>query len=250
MSRVTFKAVSDVGCRRKNNEDMALAGGRFVRDDARSGDLDFGPDTHAAFAVADGMGGYEGGEVASEIVLRSLSAYVKEMPAGLNNDGLVLALKDWAAQANRTVLAAAASNPRLAEMGTTLIALVCYEGRVASVHIGDSRLYRYRNGVLKPLTVDHSERELTGDDRIPSNLIYNYLGNEGAFFADVVCWDGQVLSGDVFLLCSDGLSDMLTDDEIAEALEADDDPASCLIRQAKAAGGRDNVTVLLLVVND
>ena len=247
MSRLLFKAVSDVGCRRANNEDMALAGGRLVRDASSGGSLPFGADTHAAFAVADGMGGYEGGEIASEIALRSLAEYVRTVPAGLDGDGLILSLKDWASAANRTLLAAAASNPRLAEMGTTLTGLVAYEGRVATVHIGDSRLYRFRGGVLKHLSTDHSERELTGDPDVPSHLIYNFLGNDGPFFADVTLWEGQVLPGDRFLLCSDGLSDMLSDEEISEVLEsAADSPADSLVRRAKEAGGRDNITVLII----
>ena len=247
MSRLWFKAVSDVGCRRAGNEDMALAAGKLVRDASWSGSLAFGADTHAAFAVADGMGGHEGGDIASEIALRSLAEYARTIPAGLDGDGLILSLKSWASVTNRVLLAAAASHPRLAEMGTTLTGLLAYEGRVATVHVGDSRLYRFRGGVLKQLTTDHSERELTGDPDVPSHLIYNFLGNDGPFFADVALWQGQVLPGDVFLLCSDGLSDMLSDEEISEVLEADaGSPADGLVRRAKEAGGKDNITVLIL----
>lgn len=250
MKRIVYEAVSDVGCKRANNEDMALADGRLLRDASAVGELAFGQDTRAAFAVADGMGGYEGGEIASEIALRSLMEYIRTVPAGLDGDGLVLSLKDWATEANRTLLAVALSNPRLSEMGTTLVALIVYEGKVATVHIGDSRLYRFRGGVLKQLTTDHSERELTGNPQVPSNLIYNFLGNDGAFFADVVLWDGQVLPGDCFLLCSDGLSDLLDDDEISEVLDSAEPVAAGLVRRAKEAGGRDNVTVLVLRVAD
>lgn len=246
MSRVVFEVVSDVGCVRRNNEDMALAGGRFVRDAAWAGELDWEAEGPAAFAVADGMGGYDGGEVASEIALRSLAEYVKTVPAGLGTSELVLSLKDWAVRTNRILLGAAAANARLAEMGTTLVALLGYEGKVATLHVGDSRIYRYRDGILKQLTTDHSERELTGDVAVPAHLIYNFLGNGGAFFADVAVWDGQVFPGDRFLLCSDGLSDLLSDEEIARELQSAAAPAAALVQRAREAGGRDNVTVLLL----
>lgn len=246
MSRIVFKAISDVGCRRSNNEDMALAGGKLLRDAAGNGELEFGKNTHAAFAVADGMGGYAGGEIASEIALRALDEYIRTMPGGLDEAGLILSLKNWAKQTNRLLLATAAANPRLAEMGTTLVALVCYEGKMATVNIGDSRLYRYRHGVLKQLTTDHSERELKNDPEIPSHLIYNFLGNDGPFFADVTFRDGQVFAGDVFLLCSDGLSDMLTEETISTILEKETLPAEQLVKEAKEAGGKDNITIIML----
>ena len=154
----------------------------------------------------------------------------------------MLSLKDWAVRTNRILLGAAAANARLAEMGTTLVALLGYEGKVATLHVGDSRIYRYRDGILKQLTTDHSERELTGDMAVPAHLIYNFLGNGGAFFADVAVWDGQVFPGDRFLLCSDGLSDLLSDEEIARELQS----AAARVQRAREAGGRDNVTVLLL----
>lgn len=250
MNRIVFEAISDIGCKRNNNEDMALAGGRFIRDDSSSGELTSANDTHAVFAVADGMGGYDGGEIASEIALRSLAEYVKTVPTGLDESGLILSLKNWAAQANRTILTAAASNPRLSEMGTTLVAFICYEGKFAIVNIGDSRLYRYRNGVLKQLSTDHSERELTGDAKVPSNIIYNFLGNDGHFFADVIFGDSRVFSGDLFLLCSDGLSDMLTNEEISLILQSGNSPAPKLVQQAKRAGGKDNITVITLFFSD
>lgn len=247
MNRVHFCAVSDVGCRRCNNEDMALAGSKFIRDDACAGELECNPATHAVFAVADGMGGHEGGEIASEIALRSLAEYIKGIPTGLDVSGLILSLKEWAGRANRSILGTAATHPQWAEMGTTLTALVVYEGKIAMVNVGDSRLYRYRNGVLKQLSTDHSERELTGDPDVPSHLIYNFLGNDDRFFADVTVWNGQVFAEDLFLLCSDGLSDMLADEEINAVLDSGCRDASMLVQQAKEAGGKDNVTVLTLL---
>lgn len=245
MTTLKYNVASDMGLVRGNNEDMALADGRLIRDDIAEGELHTDEHTHAVFAVADGMGGYEGGEVASELALRSLSTFVRDMPAGLDDDALTVALKNCASGINELVLKTSAGVPRLAEMGTTLVAIFIYEGRLVFMNIGDSRLYRMRGGVLKQLSTDHSERERTGDPSVPSNLIYNYLGNDGCFFADISMPGGQVYEGDIFLLCSDGLSDMIDDDTIAETLPSG---AEALVHAAKQAGGIDNITVLTVAV--
>jgi len=134
-------------------------------------------------------------------------------------------------------------------MGTTFVGMFSYEERIYMVNIGDSRLYRYRGGILKQLSSDHSMRELTGDMTTPSNVIYNSLGAGTSAFADFTELTGQLLDEDLFLICSDGLSDMLTDDQIEEVLHQEP-TAINLIEAAKAAGGRDNVSVVLLRVTE
>lgn len=233
-----FVAISDVGCQRQNNEDMAYACPLFIRDDSAQGESSY-------FAVADGMGGYEGGEVASEITLRSFDKFVCGLPEDLSLDELIGKVKAWAVDANRSLIEVAASTPKLAEMGTTLTAMLFYGEHILALNVGDSRLYRFRNGILKQLSVDHSERERTGNPDTPSNLIYNFFGNNVDFFSDVTVLDGQVFPGDQFLLCSDGLSDML-DDETIENLLPD---APALVEAAKAAGGRDNITIILITID-
>lgn len=230
---IKYQAVSDVGCMRQNNEDMAYAAGKLVRDSMECGETPI--DGCSAFAVADGMGGYEGGEVASEIVCRSFRIFVK------NNDGKIgiQQLKKWAVEANNLVLETARLRQELAEMGSTFVALLFNEAKLWMVNVGDSRCYRVRNGVLKQLSTDHSESERTGNADVPSNLIYNFMGNAPElFFSDVT--ELTPLPGDIYLLCSDGLSDMVEADEI-EALASD--PVN-LTGKAKQAGGRDNITVI------
>lgn len=139
--------------------------------------------------------------------------------------------------------------PQYEGMGTTFIGMFSYEGRVYMMNIGDSRLYRYRSGILKQLSADHSMRELTGDESAPSNMIYNSLGAGTSAFADFIELTGQLLDEDLFLLCSDGLSDMFTDDQIEELLQYTP-TAVHLIEAAKAAGGRDNISVVLLQVTE
>lgn len=135
-------------------------------------------------------------------------------------------------------------------MGTTFVGMFSYEERIYMVNIGDSRLYRYRGGILKQLSSDHSMRELTGDMTTPSNVIYNSLGCRNICFCRFHRINpGQLLDEDLFLICSDGLSDMLTDDQIEEVLHQEP-TAINLIEAAKAAGGRDNVSVVLLRVTE
>ena len=231
---LTYKAISDVGCVRKNNEDMAYVAGHLVRDNRTEGSIG----GVCAFAVADGMGGYEGGEVASEIVCRSFSAFI----AGLkdaDDELMIRNIKDWATEANQLVTESAALRPELSEMGTTFVGLIFAKGKMWLINIGDSRCYRIRGGVLKQLSADHSERNRTGNPDTPSNLIYNFIGNSPAeFFSDVTGF--TPLAGDIYLLCSDGLSDMVSDESIEENFESVDS----LVALAKEAGGRDNITIV------
>ena len=231
---LTYKAISDVGCVRKNNEDMAYAAGRLVRDCYVKGSTE----GTCAFAVADGMGGYEGGDVASEIVCRSFNAFMSgllfESDSQIIND-----IKDWACEANNLVLETAWLRPELSEMGTTFVGLIFAGKKMWLINIGDSRCYRIRGGILKQLSTDHSERNRTGNPDTPSNLIYNYIGNiPEDFFSDIS--EYVPIEGDTYLLCSDGLSDMISDD----AIEENAGSVERLVELAKEAGGIDNITVV------
>ncbi len=235
---ILYEAVSDIGCVRTNNEDMAYVAGTILRDGDLAGSVN-SSDGVIAFSVADGMGGYEGGEIASEIVTRSFAQFVKNL---IDYKGEILtALKEWAVSANKLVLDSAAIRPELADMATTFIALILSNEKLWLINVGDSRCYRFRQGVLKQLSVDHSERNRTGNADIPSNLIYNYMGNHPAdFISDVVSIIPK--EGDIYLLCSDGLSDLVNDD----AIEADIEYPQKLVELAKAASGGDNITLITL----
>lgn len=229
-----YKAISDVGRVRKNNEDMAYVAGDLLRDSRTEGSAE----GTCAFAVADGMGGYEGGKVASEIVCRSFSAFVAGLE-GVDDEWMIRNIKGWAMETNQLMNESAALRPELSEMGTTFVGLIFADAKMWLINIGDSRCYRIRGGILKLLSADHSERNRTGNHDTPSNLIYNFIGNTpGEFFSDVT---GYIpLPGDVYLLCSDGLSDMVSDESIEENFESVD----TLVSLAKEAGGRDNITIV------
>lgn len=226
-----YEAISDVGCVRPGNEDMIVVDSRYIRDEAAAGDC------RAFAAVADGMGGTEGGELASDIACQEFEAWCHELrgaPEKRNVEDFVSATHSFINDRGNKL-------PGFKGMGTTLTGIFCASARWWWLNIGDSRLYRIRGGVLTQLSTDHSMRNLTGDPSQPSNLIYNCLGSGDDFepFADYGQLD--LMPGDSFLICSDGLTDMLSDREIAT-----DFSTKALVDKAKAAGGLDNISLIIL----
>jgi len=238
-------AVSDVGCVRTNNEDMILIVDQLIRDS--NCDMTFTPGTKNAWiAVADGMGGHNAGEVASEFVLREIAAFVDTMPANLDEEDLktvVNALvKDIHSQLNRMGTSEQAANG----LGTTFCGLLFYQEGIYSVNIGDSRLYRFRGNLLAQLTHDHSLRNMMNDPSIPANQIANsFGGGSERIFMDFENLTDRLFANDLLLLCTDGLNTELNDEEIDNILEQ---KAGCseLVSQAKSKGGRDNISCILI----
>lgn len=247
--KIKYDAVSHVGSVRANNEDMALVFGAFLRDDAQRSMVPMKQRPRFSALVADGMGGYGGGEIASEMTLRSFDDFLTGLPVGLDADAVKAAVKDWFRNNNAAVMARAASDPDLARMGTTLTGIFTYGPCEFMINTGDSRVYRRRYDVLRQITTDHSERERLGDPTVASNLIYNAIGIPEAFI-DVICltYELPVVDGDTYLICSDGLSDMIDDSHI-DSILASGGNASALVEAAIEAGGRDNCTVVLLNIS-
>lgn len=234
--RLNYEVVSDVGLRRGNNEDMALVGGALVRDDSDSFSFDI-PEKGMKFAaiVCDGLGGYDSGEVASEMACRSFGEFVDGLPDGLDDNSLIQTVKQWCREVNIRIMQHAAGN----SMGCTLTGLLIYFDRTLILNMGDSRTYRMRYGSLKQLTSDHSERLRTGDMTVSPSTIYNCIGVDGAFI-DIT--PTRIVEGDSFIICSDGLCDMVGN----ETISANYASARSLVDSALAAGGMDNVTVITL----
>jgi len=238
-ARVPWAAVTDPGCARRHNED------RFQVDD-----------THGVFALADGMGGYNAGEVASELAVRTVAEAVGALhDAGLSSDD---ALDRAVLAAHAGIVEFAQSCPGCLGMGTTLVAAAIDGARLTVAHVGDSRAYRWRDGVLSRLTTDHSIGQQMLDTgrltpelvrRLPARgILTRALGVEGdAPRADLAVLDWR--AGDLLLLCSDGLTDSLDDAVVAQVLAAARAPLPLLAREliaaSLAAGCSDNVTVLL-----
>lgn len=238
---------SDIGCVRANNEDMILFAGEYFRDNSAKQIVEISDSARFAAIVADGMGGHNGGEIASEIALHLFDDFTLDLAEGLDESGINLSLKEWTEKTHRLLLHKSYELPEQEGMGTTFCGLLFYGEMVIALNIGDSRLYRFRGGILKQLTTDHSIRQLTGDLSQGSNQIYNSLGAGESAFIDIKNLSGQLLEEDLYLICSDGLSDMVTDEEIEQML-TENSSADTLIAAAKNAGGKDNISVILLKI--
>ena len=221
--------------------------------------------------LADGMGGYNAGEVASgmatSIVATGLSeAWASSALAKLDRAAAMRysqeVIQTQVARANRAIFDAAQKDPQCAGMGTTLVACVFYDNFLTVGHIGDSRLYRMRNDALEQVTRDHSLLQeqidsglITKEDARQShnkNLVTRAVGIDPEVETEIHSYDVQ--DGDIYLLCSDGLNDMIEDEEIQMTLIALrtnlDLTAQQLVQAANDAGGRDNVSVMLIKVKN
>lgn len=238
---------TDPGLARENNEDSVT-----VDEPTRLGIL------------ADGMGGYNAGEVASGMattfIKSELGRWLAQAGRHANAREVRRAMEICVDNANRSIFNAANSNPQYSGMGTTLVVGVFQDGRLMLGHIGDSRCYRLRSGQLDQITKDHSllqeqmdaglitpEQAATSTNK---NLVTRALGVEDAVLLEVN--EHKVEPADLYLMCSDGLSDMLDDEAIAHILSSDgslEQKCVQLIDAANANGGRDNISVLLAQAN-
>ncbi len=240
-----FHSATDRGRIRSNNEDsIAVA------------------ESVGLMVLADGMGGYNAGEVASgmatSFIERELSQWLQKMPPDTDDLEVRRAMDICVDNANRAIFEASHAHVQYAGMGTTLVMGVFRGGRLLVGHIGDSRAYRWRDDRLQQLTRDHSLLQEQIDAGLISpeqaahshqkNLVTRAMGVE-----DIVLLETHshaVHPGDWYLLCSDGLSDMLDDARIAEVLreQAEDvgKAAQALVDAANQAGGRDNIAVILV----
>ena len=229
-------AFTDTGQQRRHNEDAYYA-------------------RTPVFAVADGMGGAQAGEVASHAAVEAVAAGLPE--AGTPEDRLAAVVR----RANEEIFRMSREDDSRAGMGTTLTAVHVGESDIAIAHVGDSRAYRFRDGELSRLTEDHSlveemrrRGQLTAeeaDEHPQRSIITRALGPEPDVLVDTRSWAAR--DGDVILLCSDGLTSMISEAQVSEILrEAGglEQAGRALIAAANRAGGRDNITVVLLRLED
>lgn len=243
---IRVSAVSDVGTARESNEDMVLIGKKLVRDASICGAIELQKDSPPfVVAVADGMGGANAGEIASQLVLEQLSQGVTAIPPSLQDDELKHCLEELCATIHVRLMAESLDDEFRRGMGATLVALIAYECRLVFVSAGDSRLYRFRDGILRQLTEDHSLRKLVSSAEAPGNVIFNSFGGGSEFFIDFGLATGVLLDGDAFLLCSDGLTDALSDSEIELMMETSDREAG-LLKAALSKCAQDNVSYALV----
>jgi len=240
----TFCAQTDPGRTRDNNEDSVA----------------FDAATNLG-VLADGMGGYNAGEIASGMatayIKSELARWLSEASQQANAGEVRRAIEICVDNANRSIFGASCSNTQYAGMGTTLVVGVFLDNRLLLGHVGDSRCYRWRGTTLLQITKDHSllqeqidaglltpEQAATAPNR---NLVTRALGVDDVVLLDLN--EHQVDPGDIYLMCSDGLSDMMQDSAMAEILQNGTSlalMAAELVTLANENGGRDNITVLLI----
>ena len=238
-----FFSATDTGRARNNNEDSVAV------DEASS-----------LIVLADGMGGYNAGEVASgmatSFIKTELGRWLQEASASASDADVRRAMDICVDNANRAIFNAANSNPQYAGMGTTLVVGAFREGRLLMGHVGVSRAYRLRGGRLQQITHDHSllQEQIDAGLITPElaafsankNLVTRAVGVEDTVLLETHLHD--LMPGDVYLLCSDGLNDMVDDESIAQLLQSCDsleEAGAALVDAANDAGGKDNISVIL-----
>jgi len=252
--KIKFAEISDTGMVREHNED------------AIGSNHDMG-----LMVLADGMGGYNAGEVASGIAVQTITELAAEgaireernevePDSGLMRQTIVL--RDAIARSNKIIFQTAQSQTHCEGMGTTLVASMFYDNRISIAHVGDSRAYRLRNDKFEQLTMDHSllqelvDRGFYSEEEAQRSTNRNYvtraLGVEPS--VEVEVQEHEVQTGDIYLLCSDGLPDMVEDEDIHLTISTFnaslDVVGQQLVQLANEHGGRDNVSVMLAEVVD
>ena len=239
-----ISANSDKGGVRERNEDMILIGKKAIRDSSISKKININKTDRFIIAVADGIGGHKRGDIASEIVTKELSDFIYKLPSGLTVNELARKFDLWVQMTHRNVAQRGINNQDYIGMGTTLVALIIYEEIILWINCGDSRIYRLRNNILTQLSEDHTLAALTGNTSIPSNIITNSIGAGELAYLDMEDMSGLIFDQDAFLLCSDGLSDVLSDEVIEEMLLKSS--LDQLVNYAIANGSVDNVSACLV----
>ncbi len=245
---------TDVGLRRPHNEDSTIT-------DSRNG----------LVILADGMGGYKAGEVASALavteILHGVTDGLKKLKKGQidENSGFThesLLVKDTVIKTNSRIFNTAKVDPQCQGMGTTIVVGLFHDNILSVAHVGDSRVYRLRNNELQQITKDHSliqeliDRGLYTPEEAhantPKNLVTRAMGIEADVDVDVA--EEAVLPGDIYLLCSDGLNDMVDDEEIHLTLSKYSanlvQTAKQLVDFANKRGGKDNTSVILVRIRE
>ena len=236
-------ATSDVGKAREINEDYFY--------------ISYPDDEIQLFILADGMGGYNGGEVASKLAVTSAKNYILSNFEKNNSDKdtILDLVKNSSQYANMVVYEKAKENPELSKMGTTLDICLIYQSKAFISHIGDSRIYRIRKHIIRKLTNDHSYVEtLVKDGKITreeslkhpkKNMLMKALGCTPFIEPDAMI--KGFIKEDVILMCSDGLTNMVSEERIKQIIkENPTDATKLLVQEANDNGGNDNITAIII----
>lgn len=210
------------------------------------------------YILADGMGGYKGGEIASKVAIQAVSKFITEKFDDISKDkqSILDLLEDAIAFANSAIYEESEEDEELQDMGTTLEVLMIYKNKIYIGHIGDSRIYRIRKNKMKKITTDHSyvekliqDGEITREEAYhhpKKNLLIKALGTDEVVEPDLIY---TVLNkNDILVICSDGLTNMVREEKIFDIIKenTDEDVTDVLVDEANNAGGLDNITVIVI----
>ncbi len=243
--------LSDVGLRRELNEDCML----LIEDEMN------GLGYYGLYIVADGLGGHEAGEVASQLTVDTIRSCYIQNPPTANQAPFEAWLKDTATFTNEVVIKHQADSPENSKMGSTLV-MALVTGQLAYIiNVGDSRAYHLTHDNIKQISVDHSlvERlvqigQITREEartHPKKNVVYSIIGEKRRL--EIGYYQALLNPGDRLLLCSDGLSDMIDDDEILHISKHQPDPGKAsqmMVEAAKHAGGNDNITMIIVQMDE
>lgn len=245
LNQVSVYSISDIGLIRQNNEDSWK-----LLEDAQF------------FVLADGMGGHQAGEVASKETVERLCVLFQERfdPSNTNLAHAEKCIKEIIQEVNTEIYQMSRENLELRGMGTTLCCILVHPEGLIYGHVGDSRIYRFRHGELEQLTQDHSLlRELIdlgqiseqqAGDFLYKNIITKAIGTEA--YVEPTIAHSALEGGDMILMCTDGLSDLVSFEEIQDVMAktSEGNIVQLLVKKAKQRGGYDNITVILVKVRD
>lgn len=240
--KLDIDAFCDKGLVRDTNEDMVSVGGILKRDDSLHLPVTLNSDGMFYLFVADGMGGHENGEYASQYLQEHLRDCFTM--GDIAEDSFEDDIRNRVKYVSEDLNDIARHQGQTRPMGCTLTGVVWTSDKTFLVNAGDSRTYRFRDGMLRQLTKDETQRGLTGDPNASKGLL-NCVG--GGSFGRLTVEDitGRLAPGDVLLICSDGLTDLCQDEEIEEILSSTDRVAKNLVAKANENGGNDNISVIV-----
>ena len=237
-------AKSDIGETRSMNQDS------FYISEDENDDLKL-------YILADGMGGYKGGEIASKVAVTAVEKYIKEKFSQIDKtkETILKLIEESIEFANSAIYEESEVDEELQDMGTTIEVCVIYKTKAYIGHIGDSRIYKIRKNTMTRITTDHSyveklvrDGEITRDESYThpkKNLLIKALGTEEKASPDLL--DVTFQKGDILLICSDGLTNMVRENEILDIIKKDEDKATDnLIQKANELVGLDNITVIII----
>ena len=235
-------AKSDIGRKRSMNQDSFSV---FEDEESKLN----------LYILADGMGGYKGGEIASKVAVTAIEKYIKEkFNSNMKKHQILKIIEDAIEFANNAIYEESEVDEELQDMGTTVVCLIL-DNKVYIGHIGDSRIYRIRGNTIERITTDHSyveklvrDGEITREEAYThpkKNLLIKALGTEKKAEPDLLNID--IKQDDILLICSDGLTNMIRENQILKIIKENEELAeNNLIEKANEAGGLDNITVIII----